>query len=97
MPLWWQPLLRVFSSLSSVQRIQLHYTLQEAPSSSVIHHPLLALLESIAQEGSISGAARALQLSYRHVWGSLKKWEDQLGREVILWGKGHTAQLSPFG
>lgn len=80
-----------------MQRIQLHYTLQEAPSSSVIHHPLLALLESIAQEGSISGAARALQLSYRHVWGSLKKWEDQLGREVILWGKGHTAQLSPFG
>lgn len=77
--------------------IQLHYTLQDQPSGSVIHHPLLGILEAIAQEGSISGAARTLQLSYRHVWGALKKWEEQLGREVILWGKGHTAQLSPFG
>lgn len=55
------------------------------------------MLEAIAQQGSISGAARALNLSYRNVWGALKKWEEQLGREVILWGKGHTAQLSPFG
>lgn len=63
----------------------------------MIQHPLLDMLEAIVQKGSISGAARALGLSYRNVWGALKKWETQLGQEVILWGKGHTAQLSPFG
>lgn len=80
-----------------VQRIQLHYSLQAANSPGLIHHPLLDTLEAIAQHGSISGAAKALGLSYRHVWGALKKWEAVLGQEVILWGKGHTAQLSPFG
>ena len=80
-----------------MHRIQLHYSLQDTPSTSVIQHPLLDMLEAVAQQGSISAAARALNLSYRHVWGALKKWEEQLGREVILWGKGHTAQLSPFG
>lgn len=96
-PLWLR--LFVFKALSlfDVQRIQLHYSLQDTPSSSVIQHPLLDMLEAVAQQGSISGAARALNLSYRHVWGALKKWEESLGREVILWGKGHTAQLSPFG
>ncbi|MGN1057444.1 MAG: substrate-binding domain-containing protein [Comamonas sp.] len=63
----------------------------------MIQHPLLDMLEAIARQGSISGAARALGLSYRNVWGALKKWETQLGQELILWGKGHTAQLSPFG
>lgn len=80
-----------------MQRIQLHYSLQETPSSSVIQHPLLDMLEAVAQHGSISGAAKALGLSYRNVWGALKKWDEHLGREVILWGKGHTAQLSEFG
>ena len=80
-----------------MQRIQLHYSLQDTPSSGVIQHPLLDMLEAVAKQGSISGAAKALNLSYRHVWGALKKWEEVLGRDVILWGKGHTAQLSPFG
>ena len=35
-----------------------------------LHHPLLAMLAAVQAEGSISGAARRLDLSYRHVWGS---------------------------
>jgi molybdate-binding protein len=38
-----------------------------------------------------------LDLSYRHVWGALKRWEEQLGGELIIWGKGQSAQLSEFG
>jgi putative molybdopterin biosynthesis protein len=31
------------------------------------------------------------------VWGALKRWEDQLGGELVTWGKGQSAQLSEFG
>jgi putative molybdopterin biosynthesis protein len=41
------------------------------------------LLQAVAEHGSISAAARALGLSYRHVWGELKRWEQELGQELI--------------
>ena len=42
-------------------------------------------------------AAKALGLSYRHVWGELKRWEAELGQTLIVWDKGQPAQLSEFG
>ena len=80
-----------------MHRIQLHYTISRDAGDALARNPLPELLQAVAREGSISGAARALQLSYRHVWGALKRWEDQLGGELIIWGKGQAAQLSPFG
>lgn len=62
-----------------------------------LHHPLLELLNAIHQSGSISAAARDLQLSYRHVWGELKRWEGELGHALLVWSKGQPARLSPFG
>ena len=41
--------------------------------------------------GSISAAARELSLSYRHVWGELKRWEGELGQPLLLWAKGQPA------
>lgn len=64
---------------------------------ALIRNPLPETLEAVARQGSISGAARVLGLSYRHVWGALKRWEEQLGGELIVWGKGQSAQLSEFG
>jgi molybdate transport repressor ModE-like protein len=55
------------------------------------------LLQAVAQQGSISAAARVLNLSYRHVWGELKRWEDVLGHELIIWEKGQSAKLTEFG
>ncbi len=80
-----------------MHRVQLHYTLSRNAGDAQIRNPLPELLQAVAEEGSISGAARALQLSYRHVWGALKRWEEQLGGELIIWGKGQSAQLSEFG
>jgi molybdate transport repressor ModE-like protein len=80
-----------------VHRVQLHYTLSKDAGNALIRNPLPELLQAVAEHGSISGAARALDLSYRHVWGALKRWEDQLGGELIIWGKGQSAQLSEFG
>jgi molybdate transport repressor ModE-like protein len=80
-----------------VHRIELHYTLSQGTGSRLIRNPLPEMLAAVAQEGSISGAARALGLSYRHVWGALKRWEEQLGSPLVVWGKGQAAQLSEFG
>jgi putative molybdopterin biosynthesis protein len=80
-----------------VHRVQLHYTLSRDAGNALIRNPLPELLQAVAEQGSISGAARGLGLSYRHVWGALKRWEDQLGGELIVWGKGQSAQLSEFG
>ena len=80
-----------------MHRVQLHYTLSRDAGTALIRNPLPELLHAVAERGSISGAARALDLSYRHVWGALKRWEDQLGGELIIWGKGQSAQLSEFG
>ena len=64
---------------------------------SGLQHPLMALLQSVDQHGSISAAARELGLSYRHVWGELKRWENSLGQSLIVWEKGQSARLTEFG
>jgi len=80
-----------------VHRVQLHYTLRRDASDALVRHPLIELLQAVDAHGSISAAARALGLSYRHVWGELKRWEDELGNELIVWEKGQSARLSDFG
>jgi putative molybdopterin biosynthesis protein len=80
-----------------VHRVQLHYTLSRDASDALVRHPLIDLLQAVDAHGSISAAARAMGLSYRHVWGELKRWEDELGNELIVWEKGQSARLSDFG
>ncbi|WP_119154545.1 substrate-binding domain-containing protein [Caldimonas tepidiphila] len=82
-----------------MHRIHLSYSLgpeSDGPSPE-LHHPLMRLLDAVREHGSISGAARALGLSYRHAWGELRRWEEQLGHPLVLWNKGQAALLSPFG
>ena len=80
-----------------MHKVQLHYTLTRAAGDALVRHPLIELLQAVAAQGSISAAARALGLSYRHVWGELKRWETELGGELIIWEKGQAARLSDFG
>ena len=80
--------------------VELHYSLhhgERANGQPMLRHPLMALLQAVSEQGSISGAARSLSLSYRHVWGELKRWQDVLGQDLVVWGKGQSAQLSEFG
>jgi len=81
-----------------VHRIDLSYQLggTDAPPT-VIGNALMDLLFAVREQGSISAAAKALNLSYRHVWGELKKWEQALGRTLIVWDKGQPARLNEFG
>ena len=80
-----------------MHRVQLHYTLCRDGADALVRHPLIDLLQAVDAQGSISAAARGLGLSYRHVWGELKRWEDELGNELIVWEKGQAARLSDFG
>ena len=67
--------------------VHLHYTLdpESTPTPGLVSHPLMTLLQSIEKHGSISACARELNLSYRHVWGELKRWETSLGQSLIVW------------
>lgn len=83
-----------------MHKIGLSYSLGRTAgpdSSAWIGNALMDLLQAVRSSGSISGAASALQLSYRHVWGELKRWEELLGHPLVLWEKGKPARLSAFG
>ncbi len=67
-----------------------------AVCASPLHHPLMDLLQAVRDSGSISMAAKALGLSYRHVWGELKRWEQSMGQPLIVWEKGQPARLTEF-
>ena len=81
-----------------MQKVELSYLL--APhrgKDALIRNPLMDMLHAVREHGSISKAARALDYSYRHVWGALKAWEKTLGRVLIVWDKGQSAKLTEFG
>lgn len=85
-----------------MKRIAMSYSLAtERPARGVgaplLSNPMMDVLHAVHERGSISAAARQLGLSYRHVWGQLKEWEQQLGRELLVWERGQAAVLSPFG
>lgn len=80
-----------------MHRLQFHYTLSRNSSPALIRNPLIDLLQAVSANGSISAGARALGLSYRHVWGELKRWETELGNELLVWEKGQSARLTEFG
>ncbi|MDP1954306.1 MAG: substrate-binding domain-containing protein [Polaromonas sp.] len=81
-----------------MHKVELSYLLSPGRSAdTLIRNPLMDMLHAVREHGSISAAARALDLSYRHVWGALKKWEQTLGRPLIVWDKGQRAQLTEFG
>lgn len=78
--------------------IELSYALKNGPGNKgLIRNALMDLLQAVRNAGSISAAAKTLNLSYRHVWGELKRWETELGQSLIVWDKGQAARLSPFG
>jgi putative molybdopterin biosynthesis protein len=63
---------------------------------AALANPLVDLLRTLRDTGSISAAARALGSSYRHTWGALKQWETTLGAPLVVWGKGQNARLTPL-
>ena len=84
-------------TLVAVHKIGLSYSLETSAAAPLIRNPLIDLLQAVRASGSISGAAKTLNLSYRHVWGELKRWEQVLDHPLVIWEKGTPARLSSFG
>lgn len=81
-----------------MHRIELNYLLgADDVRPALIRNALMDLLVAVREHGSISSAAKAMGMSYRHVWGELKRWEQILGRTLIVWDKGQPARLNEFG
>ncbi|MDO9071950.1 MAG: substrate-binding domain-containing protein [Rubrivivax sp.] len=77
--------------------IHLQYSFEaRGQEGAQIENPLFDLLSAVQAEGSIGHAAKALNQSYRHVWGALKRWETLLGSALVVWAKGQPARLTPF-
>jgi molybdate transport system regulatory protein len=61
----------------------------------------IALLERIAAMGSISAAARAMDMSYKHAWDLIEEMNRLFGRPLVstqTGGKeGGGARLTPVG
>jgi putative molybdopterin biosynthesis protein len=77
--------------------IRLQYSFQpEGQRGADLHNPLFDLLSALREHGSIQQAARATGSSYRHVWGALKQWQEQLGQPLVSWAQGQPARLTPF-
>ena len=55
--------------------VKLAYTFADSAAlRSQLDNPLFDILTAIHGAGSVGQAAITLGLSYRHVWGELKKW-----------------------
>jgi putative molybdopterin biosynthesis protein len=80
-----------------MRKVELSYTFGAERQDSWVRNALMDLLHAVQEQGSISGAARQLGLSYRHVWGELRRWEAKLGHPLIVWERGQHARLAPLG
>jgi putative molybdopterin biosynthesis protein len=80
-----------------MRKVELSYDFTRRRQDGWVRNALVDLLHAVREQGSIAAAARQLDLSYRHVWGELRRWEAELGHPLIVWEKGQRARLAPLG
>jgi molybdate transport repressor ModE-like protein len=79
-------------------RVKLQYEWQLQPGGSQAVEPILfRVLYAVHETGSLAGAARSAQLSYRHVWGLMGKWERMFGKPLVKLSRGRGAELTELG
>jgi putative molybdopterin biosynthesis protein len=77
--------------------VQLQYRFGSGSQQGAeVDNPLFDMLSALADAGSIQQAAQVLEVSYRHLWGQLKDWEETLGEPLVAWVRGQPARLTPF-
>jgi len=58
---------------------------------------LLLLLKAIHEHGSLLRAIEDIEVSYRHAWGLLGRWEAITGHKLAVLTRGHGTALTLFG
>ncbi|MFS2139344.1 substrate-binding domain-containing protein [Duganella sp. Dugasp56] len=76
--------------------IQPDWILRQPDGRTVALPVLLNLLASVRSLGSISQAATACGISYRHAWGLLREFNEQFGAELVVKSRGQGTVLSPL-
>jgi putative molybdopterin biosynthesis protein len=85
------------NALMQSRGVHLQYSFEtHGQRGSDLQNPLFDLLSAVREHGSIQHAAKAMGLSYRHVWGALKHWQEVLGQPLVTWSQGQPARLTPF-
>lgn len=72
----------------------------DLPSGAKVGPSRTAILEGIEKYGSITGAARAVGLTYRQVWATVKVMNAMFKKplvEISPKGRASGARLTPFG
>lgn len=72
------------------------WILRDARGTPVALPALLALLTAVSETGSISKAAAACGMSYRHAWGLLEQFGEQFGARLVHKVRGQGTLLSPL-
>lgn len=60
----------------------------EKGEDSIVGEGRVELLEAIEEEGSLNKAAKSMGMSYRHLWGTVKKLEERLGFQLVETDRG---------
>jgi molybdate transport repressor ModE-like protein len=76
--------------------IRPEWLLRQSSGGAVSLPPLLALLTEVRDQGSISRAAAAVGMSYRHAWGLLREFDEKFGAALVLKSRGQGTLLSPL-
>ena len=58
---------------------------------------LLLLLKAIHEHGSLLKAIEDIEVSYRHAWGLIGRWEAITGHKLAVFTRGHGTALTLFG
>lgn len=58
---------------------------------------LVLLLKAIHEHGSLLKAIEDIEVSYRHAWGLLGRWEAITGHKLAVFTRGHGTTLTLFG
>jgi molybdate transport repressor ModE-like protein len=72
------------------------WILRDARGTPTALPALLSLLTAVSQCGSISKAAAACGMSYRHAWGLLEQFSAQFGAQLVHKVRGQGTLLSPL-
>jgi len=77
-------------------KYQINWQIEQQSDISNIEPLIFQLLIFIKKYGSLRKATEHANVSYRHAWGLLHKWQDTFGPLVVL-EKGRGAYLSAIG
>ncbi|MDO4937950.1 MAG: substrate-binding domain-containing protein [Sutterellaceae bacterium] len=79
-------------------RIDFSYDIvKTAKPNAGFHNELIEYLTAIDRERSLVKAAKALNVSYRTLWGKIEFWEKELGQTLVVRDQGKSSQPSELG